>query len=129
MNSESESLQLYLQQIINLSLDGKIPWVQSSPSTLNWNRKTSTDHYVVSIQKAYNPKFRELEGLGLLKTNDKIDYLFQISDKKSASSLLSISSKDRPEYYSALSLIYKSAEKSVDIRASRILEEILNLPD
>lgn len=113
------ALTEYLAEIIDRSQRGDIFWTQPNPSTYQWNEVAKEKHFVVTIQKASAQK---LKGLSF---EEEVSYLFQVVDKSNKQTLLSLSSKERPEFSKILGGIYRGAELGMDLRASSILQELL----
>lgn len=124
MSNQPDELFEYLQKIAHKSRQGDIPWNQPNPSTFQWVQDKGDDAFYVTIQKADKP----------LTLGDFIDenkkrrnstYLFQVQDRRTKQTLISLSSKERPELNDVLDSIFKGAEKGMDIRASDVLKQLL----
>ena len=118
MNNETQELSTYMREIADRSIHGDIDWVQPNPSTFHW----LTPRSLVSIQKAISPK----PARGLLDmAREEASYLFQVTDKGNRQVLVSMSSRDRPEFADLFERIYLSAERGMDARASKVLRSLL----
>jgi hypothetical protein len=123
MEQVSRELMTYLSQIANKSLVGGIPWNQPNPSTFMWLKSVDGDEiFQVTIQKATAPRIKP----GLLAyALENHTYLFQVNDRKTKQTSISLSSAERPELQAVLESIYISAEKGMDIRSSQVLQKLL----
>lgn len=126
MNTETNELMEYLFRIAKKSLHGEIPWNQPNPSTFQWVQDNDGDYFFVTIQKAIKPGLKGLKAF--TGQDDGIDqvYLFQVQDRKTKQTVLSLSTKERPEVFEALAEIYYSAEKGMDVRATSVLRRLLS---
>lgn len=122
MNEEANMLLNYLMEIAQKSNQGEIDWTQPNPSTFQWSDNRSNNHFIVTIQKALTPKVRFNNSNELVESSQ---FLFQVLDRSTKQTVVSISSKERPDFYSALQHIYKGAERGMDIRASKVLKMLL----
>jgi hypothetical protein len=125
MNNKTNELMDYLEKIAHKSMLGDIPWNQPNPSTFQWVQDTGNNYFQVTIQKAVKPVSYKT----FIKNGNNIEeatYLFQVIDKKSKITAISLSSKERPEAFKALANIFKGAEKGIDVRASHVLKKLLN---
>ncbi len=116
MNAD-DGLVPYLEEIAKRSAEGTISWSQPNPSTFQWVEARGTDNFTVTIQKAVSPINK------LIDLANNVVYLFQVTDGKKT--VVSISSKDRPEFVRQLALIYLGAEQAMDLRASQVLRRLL----
>lgn len=124
MEQVSRELMLYLGQIAAKSLIGDIPWNQPNPSTFMWVKLVDDDEVLqVTIQKATAPR---IKSGGLLSYSlENHTYLFQVNDRKTKQTSISLSSAERPELQDVLERIYVGAEKGMDIRSSQVLQKLL----
>ena len=111
-----------LEEISKLSHEGMIEWARASSSTFQWIQGETESHYVVSIQKANAPR----NFIASKEPQHKLQYLFQVSDKQTKKTIVSISTTDRPEYYNVLEDIYQGAEIGMDMRAKNILAKLIS---
>jgi hypothetical protein len=123
MNNETNDLMQYLSQIARNSNYGEIPWNQTNLSTFEWMQTSAEDHFHVTIQKVVDPTLRELAA-SLSNEPDAI-YLFQVQDRRTEQTIISLSTKERPEIYDELAEIFHGAEKGMDVRAGNILRRLL----
>jgi hypothetical protein len=115
--TEQNQLMQFLAEIATRSQAGGIDWTQPNPSTFNWN----DTQFLVTVQRASIPR-RNL----LVPEPEESSYLFQVLDKTTKQTVVSLSSKDRPEFARVLAAIYKGAERGMDIRASNVLRNLLH---
>lgn len=121
MNIETKELIVYLNKIAVKSLAGEIPWSQPTPSTYQWLKQVKDISLYTTIQKANIPRQR-----GEVQFSSREDhYLFQVQDSKK-NTLISLSSKERPDFLESLVSVYKGAERGMDSRASFILKTLLD---
>lgn len=126
MKHETSALLDYLHQIAERSQAGEISWNQPNPSTFQWMQRSGDDFYHVTIQKADSPKrVRAVSTRRYSESEDSV-YLFQVQDRAKKQTAISLSSRERPELYEALAKIYHGAEKGMDVRATGVLEKLLN---
>lgn len=128
MIMERESLNKYLQELANRSRSGSINWNQPTPSTFQWVSKTDNGEMFVTIQRASLP-MKEMLSNNLYPDRTKNiswSFLFQVINKTSKQTVVSLSSKERPDLYNDLSEIYNSAEVGMDIHASSVLRNLLD---
>lgn len=126
MNSETNQLMDYLYKIAERSLNGDIPWNQPNPSTFQWIQGTNDgDSFFVTIQKAALPSVKGTLGM-ISKGYDENVYLFQVQDRSTKQTVLSLSTKERPDVYDPLAEIYHNAEKGMDVRATSVLKRLLS---
>lgn len=126
MKPESRELINYLKEIAKRSLSGEISWIQPNPSSFIWNQSSDNDSYVVTIQKASNPKYIKNIFSSELSNDARNVYMFQVQSKANRQTVVSLSSGDRPEFSEILSEIFESAERGVDVRSSKVLEKLLS---
>lgn len=126
MNMQTHELQDYLYKIADKSLAGEIEWNQSNPSTFQWIQQSHGEIFHVTIQKAGKP-FASLSRTirESMSAQEGTTFLFQVVDKNSKQTVISLSSKERPEFYEPLFRIYHSAEKGMDFRAASVLQRLL----
>ncbi|MCH1926864.1 hypothetical protein L9G74_19090 [Shewanella sp. C32] len=139
MSAETTELTQYLNEIAVKSEEGKLEWQQLNPTSFKWSQEDKG--LTVTIQKAEAPVSsrsfstekiqkslaRELiDQLTVEPRYPKTTYLFQVFSSGKREPILSISSKERPEMYSALLGIYRAVEKSVDMKANLILKKLLS---
>lgn len=128
MELVSRELMIYLSKIADKSLIGDIPWNQPNPSTFIWVKIVDDDEILqVTIQKATTPRIKQ-GGItaGLLGYSfESHTYLFQVNDRKTKQTSISLSSAERPELQDVLENIYVGAEKGMDIRSSQVLQKLL----
>lgn len=115
MNDDQNQLMSYLKEIASRSIDGEIEWTQPNPATFNW----SAPKFLVVLQRAASPK------LGLRMGEEEENFLFQVLDKTTRQPVVSLSSKERPEFARALALLYRAAAQGMDTRASNVLRQLL----
>jgi len=129
MNNETNELMDYLFRIAKKSLAGEIPWSQPNPSTFQWIQNSGSDSFIVTIQKADAPRGLRSKGLLDISFDSKEEsvYLFQVQDRLNKQTAISLSSKERPEIFSALDKIYHGAEKGMDVRATSVLKRLLDI--
>ena len=128
MSNETNELMNYLLEIAQKSSEGEIPWNQPNPSTFQWVQDSDEDHYLVTIQRAGHPKNRHLSSSLLKATLSSLDedtYLFQVQDRSNKQTVISLSTKERPEVSTYLQRIFHSAEKGMDVRATSVLKKLL----
>jgi hypothetical protein len=123
MNSGSEKLYQELARIAEKSREGEIAWSQPNPSTYIW--QPDEHDKIMSVQKAENANVK-----GLRKALEQFElhqdvYLFQVRDSTKKITILSLSSRERPEFYDVLKEIYNSAVEGRDAVAGKFLEGIL----
>lgn len=124
MKMQTRELQDYLYEIADKSLAGEIEWNQSNPSTFQWTQTAQGEIFYVTIQKAGKPAIGRTIRETLMAQEDST-FLFQVVGKTSKQTVISLSSKERPEVYDPLLRIYKSVEKGMDIRAANVLKMLL----
>lgn len=124
MNNESQNLHRYLNEIASRSFAGSIPWNQPNPSTFQWVKDSEGESFTIIIQKASNPKSRQTASL--LSRIEEHTYLFQVQNRRSRQTVMSLSSADRPEFNKVLATIFEGAEKGIDVRSSQVLRKLLN---
>lgn len=112
-------LSEYLHEIAQKSEYGQITWTQPNPSVFQWY--SEEQNMLVTIQQASTVKTLA----DLLFTPDKVSYLFQVVDKTKKQTLVSISSKERPELFDQLNEIYISAKQGIDKQSSNVLARLL----
>ena len=122
MSEEKNALSEELNEIVDKSFAGEIPWIQQNSTTYLWLKETSNSSYKSSIQRAESTVSSAIQILGATKPT----YLFQVQDRESKITIVSLSSKERPELHNVLEYIYKGAERGIDISSSKILKNILN---
>ena len=133
-NTKSSELLDYLGEIATRSISGIIEWSQLNSSSFHWSQRIDGGEVTVIIKKtpvpnrvllnSYNadlPKVLQ----GLEEDIGMPTYLFQVQNKKASSASLSLSSKDRPDLFEALTTIFESAERSMDSRAVDVLKRLL----
>ncbi|HHP0286725.1 MULTISPECIES: hypothetical protein [Acinetobacter calcoaceticus/baumannii complex] len=111
-------LSEYLHEIAQKSKHGDITWTQPNPSVFQWY--SEEQNMLVTIQQAST-----LKTLADLFTPDKVSYLFQVVDKSKKQTLVSISSKERPEFFEQLNEIYIGAKQGIDQQSSSVLARLL----
>lgn len=121
MVRDSGMLESYLNKIAERSRCGDISWIQTSPSTFQWIEEQNNNVFTVTIQKAASPR-NFIASSGLQKP---FQYLFQVFDKASKKTVVSISTTERPEFFPVLSDVYNGAERGMDMMATKILAQIL----
>ncbi|WP_340600923.1 hypothetical protein [Acinetobacter sp. HZNU-JH01] len=119
---ETNSLVNYLNEIANRSAEGQIHWIQPNPSTYQWNSEDTG--LVVTLQRAGLSK-NSISLLGLEDNKASISYLFQVLEKDKKQIVVSISSKERPEFFDVLNQIYFNVKRGMDKRSSDVLEKLL----
>lgn len=120
----TQELQDYLYKIADRSLAGEIEWNQSNPSTFQWVQITQGETFHVTIQKAGKPSLGRTIRESML-AQEESTFLFQVVDRNSKQTVISLSSKERPEFYDPLFRIYHGAEKGMDVRAASVLRRLL----
>jgi hypothetical protein len=130
MSTEKNSLKDYLFEISQKSSEGEIPWSQPNPSTFQWIQDSGSDLFLVTIQRAGLPRSRYISpsvkaSLGSIGSIDEDTYLFQVQDRRTKQTIISLSTKERPEVSISLKKIFHSAEKGMDVRASNVLKKLL----
>ena len=130
MNNETNELMDYLFEIAQKSLKGDIPWNQPNPSTYQWIQNSDKANFLVTIQRAGLPKSRFASGVTLKMAGSSVfsdddTYLFQVQNRTSKQTVMSLSTKERPEVAMPLKEIFHGAEKGMDVRASSVLRELL----
>ncbi|WP_180036582.1 MULTISPECIES: hypothetical protein [unclassified Acinetobacter] len=119
---ESNSLAQYLYEIAQRSANAQIDWIQPNPSTYQWN--SEENGLTVTIQRATSNKaFNSL--LGLDSTPVNVSYLFQVLENRTKQIVVSISSKERPEFFDVLNEIYLNVKHGMDKRSSDVLAKLL----
>lgn len=128
MEYESNELFEYLKVIADMSFAGEIPWHQPNPSTFQWTHQVENEKYQVVVQKALAPKkMRTHISLNTNISEDKkFTYLFQVVNRTTKQTEISISSAERPEFYEILGNIFSGALKGIDRRSGNILKKLLN---
>ncbi|WP_416638232.1 hypothetical protein [Pseudomonas sp. OHS18] len=132
MNVTVNKLTSNLKELSRRTESGEIAWLQASPTVFNWDQGNGL---VASIQRAGGPTQRVYQGLvskaALLAAGIEADdrdggqYLFQVVEKASKNTVVSLSSKERPELKGVLERIFSTAQASVDVSASKVLDELL----
>jgi len=117
-------LNEYLMEIAHESMDGIVPWNQPNPSTFIWIKNTDDIYYQVTIQKAVKARIKRLGEPRDIK-NESVTYMFQVLDRKTKQTVISLSTSERPELFSALETIYQSAETGMDVRSANVLRKLL----
>lgn len=117
-------LNAYLFEIAKNSMSGAIPWNQPNPSTFLWLQETDDISYQVTIQKAVKTRLRGLAGSFDGKSED-ITYMFQVQDRRSKQTVISLSTNERPEVFDALERIFHGAERGIDVRSTNVLRKLL----
>ena len=115
----------YLTQIADRTDSGDISWSQINPTTYKWDQGSANAAFYVTIQKA--PTITNFRAL-LNASPDAVSettYLFQVQKEDADSIVLSLSSKERPEYRAILSRIFNGAKNSMDKEALKALKELL----
>ncbi|MEJ8680039.1 hypothetical protein P0C22_15980 [Plesiomonas shigelloides] len=126
MNIETSQLKEYLHKIARKSLDGQIPWSQPNPSTFQWVQISDDKYFIVTIQKAETPRSLKAKfSLDQLLDGESV-YLFQVQDRTNKQTEISLSSKERPDFFEPLAAIYHGAEKGMDVRATNVLRRLLD---
>lgn len=125
-----DELMKYLVEIAEKTNSGGIPWNQINPYIYRWNNDPKNPSYYVTIQKATTIKnlARALlnSSLPSSTTSVEVTYLFQIQKESADRPLMSLSSKERPEYQDILSQIFNGAKSSLDKEAMIVLRSLLN---
>lgn len=118
MNDETTQLHSYLVEIASRSQVGEILWTQPNSSSFQW----TDGKFTTLIQKASTPRLR----IGAtLDRSDEVNYLFQVVDRTTRQAVVSLSSKDRPEFARVLAEIYRGAERGMDVGAVNVLRTLL----
>lgn len=117
-------LNEYLFEIAQNSMKGEIPWIQPNPSTFLWLQETGQISYQVTIQKAVKAGLRGLSAV-IEGNRDNITYLFQVQDRSNKQTVISLSTSERPELFSALEKIFHGAERGIDVRSTNVLRKLL----
>lgn len=120
MNTE---LIHYLDEIAQRSLGGDIVWSQPNPSTFQWLQEADGERFYVTIQRAGRRRPKGL--LEQAVQNEASEYLFQVQDRTTRQTILSLSTSERPETTSVLSNIYDNATRGMDIQATNVLKKLL----
>jgi hypothetical protein len=123
MNNDTNELQNYLLEIADKSLKGDISWNQPNPSSYQWVKASKTENFVITIQRAGLPRSK-MSGV-IFNELERETYLFQVQDRLTKQTVISLSSKERPEMSSNLKRIYNSAEKGMDLRTTNVLRKLL----
>lgn len=119
---ETNLLVNYLNEIAQRSAHGQIHWIQPNPSTYQWN--SDETGLVVTLQRAGFSK-AATSVLGLQESHATVSYLFQILEKNKKQIVVSISSKERPEFFDVLNEIYLNVKKGMDKQSSDVLQRLL----
>ncbi|WP_139133816.1 MULTISPECIES: hypothetical protein [Pseudomonas] len=135
MSAVTNQLFSNLAQIASRSNIGLIVWVQSSPTIFQWDQGNGL---VASIQKAAGSNAKVLSAgivsaaimsagfTDSLKSQSDEQYLFQVVKKDENNTVMSLSSRERPELKDALKSIYEAAQGSMDSSANAILNKLLS---
>jgi len=130
MNNETMKLLGNLNEIARRSSSGSINWIQVSPSIFHWDQGGGL---IASIQKASESPSRYSQNLikkatligALNATLEESQYLFQVLSKQDKGTVVSLSSRERPELKESLMAIYNYAERSIDSSANNVLGSLL----
>ncbi len=121
----TNELTEYLTEIADRTDSGDIFWSQINPTTYKWDQGSANPTFYVTIQKSSTIKgFRALLNVSPDSTLEAT-YLFQVQKEDADRTVLSLSSKERPEYGGILSRIFNSAKNSMDKEALQVLKELL----
>lgn len=123
MNEERQQLLDYLSEIARRSAAGQIPWEQPNPSTFQWQKRSTDNIHSVVIQKATNPRIRFQD---LADNVPQYTYLFQVKSHRAGGNVMSLSSKERPEFTKILEQIFRGAEAGIDRRSTEVLKSLLD---
>jgi hypothetical protein len=117
MAEANQKLIEYINQLVTLTNEGKIPWYRANPTTFVW---TSEKKLQISLQEMST---RVLQAPGIYTV--KKSYVFQIQNPQSPRSNVAVDSKEKPEYHSSLARLFETAITSIDARAADLLEDLL----
>lgn len=116
---DSKDLGDYLEDLARKTTDGVIVWERVNSSIYKWTQGVDGDQYLITIQKASAP---------IVVGNTRrvaYSYLLQIHMKSKSEAIVTISSKERPDFKDALASVFSGAERSTDLIAKSVLSKLL----
>lgn len=116
---QAKDLKDYLEDLAKKTADGQIVWERVNSTIYKWAQYVGDDNYSTTIQKASAPI--SVNGVRRIVHS----YLLQINTRARAEPVVTISSKERPDYKDALASVFTSAEASTDTAAKSILSKLL----
>lgn len=121
----TNELERYLTEIADRTNSGDIFWSQINPTTYKWDQGSANPPFYVTIQKSHT--IRGSRALLNASPDSVLEatYLFQVQKEDADHTVLSLSSKERPEYRAILSRIFDGAKNSMDKEALQVLKELL----
>jgi hypothetical protein len=122
MTDESNELKRYLRKLTERTQNGDMEWRQQAPTSFQWTQMSKDAPRTVTLQKATDTtKIR----LGSRSFEVEYVYLLQVISASTRQTLLSLSSKERPDLGQDLAALYAAAESGVDVQAARVLKQLL----
>jgi len=115
----------YIQRLVKMTKDGKIPWAKHSQTTYNYTSMVDVKQFTITIQSAESPILGGRYVFQVVEDSNGVDNALLRIDSQEKSSAMGMFSNTDNEYYSDLDQLFKSIKNKYDSRVIDIFEKLL----
>jgi hypothetical protein len=121
---ENEELTSVIQDMVDQTIEGKIVWTRSNPTTFVWSKKIdSANIALVTIQKV-EKRVQRVSSLGRqIETIE--NHIFQVVESASRATLIALNTEEDKNFKDILKKLFEVASVSISKKGVNFLKRAL----